>query len=214
MTYSNVRMAEGMPVEFQFENILSLDYGIYFSQTYKTALRDLQPRWGQIAVINYRHTPVNGKNFGDGKTFAAQGILYLPGILRHHGIRIYGGYQVRGGEVIYSTIVSLPRGLTGISSEEIFSGKVDYVFPIFYPDWRVGPIAYFKRFKMRLFYDYYLSRKPDRESDQTAGIDLTTDVHLFSMLAPFEIGARAVYLQGAQVVNINLLFSFNIGSIY
>lgn len=215
MTYSNVRMADDMPVEFQFENILSLDYGIYFSQTYKTALRDLQPRWGQVLVLNYRQTPIKLENFGNGKTFAAQGILYLPGLLKHHGIRLYGGYQERSGEVIYSALVNLPRGLSGISFDKILSAKVDYVFPIFYPDWRLGPIAYFKRFKARLFYDFYFSGPNLSElSDQTAGIDLTTDVHLFSMLAPFEIGARAVYLQGAQVVNINLLFSFNIGSIY
>jgi hypothetical protein len=108
----------------------------------------------------------------------------------------------------------MPRGLSGINNEDIFSGKIDYVFPIFYPDWRVGPIAYFKRFKARIFYDFYMSRKLIEENEATVGGDITTDVHLFSLLAPFEVGVRYIHFPSTGANQFNFLFSFNIGSIY
>lgn len=214
VTYSNVKMAKGMPVEFNFENILSVDYRLYYAQTVRSSYRDLIPRWGQVAVLTYRQTAVAGENFGYGRGLAGEGIFYIPGILKHHGFRIYGSYQERSGEVIFSNMISLPRGISGITTDKIISAKADYVFPIFYPDWRLGPVAYFKRFKARLFYDIAFYGEAFMDTAVSAGMDLTTDVHLFSLLAPFEFGIRGIYLPDTQEFQLTPLVSFNIGSIY
>jgi hypothetical protein len=180
--------------------------------------------------MTLRHDPFNiSQGNQPAMIGAVYGGIFVPGIIRHHGTRLYLAYQGRSDDsFIYSNVISLPRGMSGIPVSPIMlSGKIDYVFPIAYPDWRIGPVMYLKRFKSRLFVDYLYwdpeeifhnsSSDGSMEHDYSFGIDITADFHLFSLLAPFEMGVRFVAVNGPvdnQSQSVEFLFSFNIGSIY
>jgi Tol biopolymer transport system component len=226
ISYIHREMDKDMPVRFVVNNLVTLTYRLYYSQTSRNSRRDIFPRWGQTVDLLFRHDPVNVSGGRPEMIGAAIGRFYLPGPFRNHGIRLYAAHQERTGENnVYSTLISLPRGMTGVpASYNMSSMKFDYALPLFYPDVRLGPVMYIKRFKARLFADYltYLfdgyRDYPDgeREHDYSFGIDITADFHLFSLLAPFDAGVRLVQVMGpadTQSSVIQLLFTFNIDSL-
>jgi hypothetical protein len=77
--------------------------------------------------------------------------------------------------------------------------RLDYLLPLFYPDFSLGSLAYFKRIKSALFYDYGQGTYNDEQGNsittsyQSVGIDLRTDIHFLRHLAPFDIGLRTYY---------------------
>jgi len=230
ITYTHRDLIGDQPVMLRYNNLVSFTYRIYYSQQTRMNHRDIFPRFGQFIDFLYRHDPFNTSGGDNPASIGALvGGVFLPGIVRNHGIRLYGGYQARNETgSIYSNLISLPRGMSDIPpSPQMLTAKFDYVLPIFYPDWRIGPVVYIKRFKSRLFVDYlywelkdyHSNSYPDGtiEHDYSFGIDLTMDFHLFSLLAPFEIGVRGVVVMGpvdTQEQLLQFLFSFNIGSIY
>ncbi len=206
-----LKMDPESPVNFKKDRIVSMDYGIYAYNQIKRSARDLQPRWWQVLDLNFRNTPFDAESVSS--IFSSEALLYFPGIGRHHGLRFYGAYQVQEGDYRFSDMVSYPRGFSNIEEDHIFSFKADYVMPLFYPDWRLGPIFYMKRIKTRLFYDYAVNPKTDSDrSYQSTGIDLTTDIHFFSLLIPFDTGVRAIYFPENASVSFQFLFSFNLSS--
>jgi hypothetical protein len=79
----------------------------------------------------------------------------FPGIGRHHGLQLYGGYQKKNIAFYpFSDIISFPRGYTEIARDEIYSFSAMYSMPLFYPEWQIGNLLYFKRFKTSIFYDF------------------------------------------------------------
>ena len=176
--------------------------------------RDLQPKWGQQFTLNFRHTPFDSDTTNS--IFAAEGLFYLPGIARHHGIKIYGGYQYRYyNYYAYSDLIRIPRGYSGISSNDAFSGSVSYALPVCYPDWKVGPVFYLKRIRAAGFYDMMVDFDTSPYTYlQSCGLDLTFEFHLFRLFVPLEAGLRSIYLPGDGRFVFEFLYSVNIGSLY
>lgn len=90
---------------------------------------------------------------------------------------------------------------------------MDYVFPLVYPDIRLGSyLAYIKRIRAALFYDYATGedKQSNEQSFQSAGLDLTADVHLFRILFPFNTGVRLIYLPDDNEAKAELIFSVDL----
>ncbi|NTV84028.1 MAG: hypothetical protein HGA23_06995, partial [Bacteroidales bacterium] len=151
-SYKNRYMNPGMEVKFRKDRFHSLNTRFYFYAQSRMSERDLNPRWAQSLDINYRQTLFEADTASS--IFAAELSLYFPGIVKHHSFRVYGGYQERITEYYpYSDQILIARGFSGIYAGEMFSSSVNYEFPIFYPDWNIGPVVYLKRLKAALFYD-------------------------------------------------------------
>jgi len=192
-TFTYRKMDKDSPLEFTKDRFFNIDYQLYLYNQIKTSLRDLQPKWGQSLMLTYRNLPFDSED--NSSIFGVSGILYFPGILNHHGLRIYGAYQQRITDFVqFSDVISYPRGFSSMHEDEMISLKADYVLPLFYPDWQISSLLYFKRFSSRIFYDFGLGRTGDIETTyNSVGVDLTTDVHFFSLFFPFEIGVRGIY---------------------
>ncbi|MCF8366612.1 MAG: hypothetical protein K9H16_12565, partial [Bacteroidales bacterium] len=149
-----------------------------------------------------------------GEMFAAETRLYFPGIFRHHSFNVYAGYQKRfDSNPLFSGIVRLPRGFSGIFTTELKSVAVNYKFPVFYPDFSLSSLAYLKRLKANLFIDYASgSHFGTDETWNSTGVELFVDMHILRFLAPIELGYRFIYRPELNDVKSEFLFSVSLSS--
>jgi hypothetical protein len=201
------------PENFTSGLILSMDYKISFSQYFRSAGKDIYPRWGQNLTFTYRHTPLPSNSMG---SILAAGInLYFPGIFLHHGLWIYGGYQDRNdpssGSYRYSNLIPYPRGYSGEVDESLLSLSFNYALPLFYPDWSLGSLFYFKRFKLNVFYDFAEGfNTGENNLYQSLGAELTADMHILRFIYPFELGVRTIFLPGSATWQFQFLYAVRI----
>ncbi len=199
------------------------DYRFLMYWQRRTLARDIFPREGIIIDFNYRHTPWEGNDMGSVTAF--RGILYLPGVIRHHGIRLSAGIQQRKRGVnetaegtfpiIYSfgNIISYPRGVTGQSHRTLSSFNIDYAFPILYPDISLPYLLYLKRIRGYVFHDFARAVDfPDSQTDNrvfsSSGFGLSGDMHLLGLYAPIQLGVQVAFPKERDP-NFQLIFSVN-----
>ncbi|NTV83169.1 MAG: hypothetical protein HGA23_02570, partial [Bacteroidales bacterium] len=102
-------------------------------------------------------------------------------------------------------------GFSGIYAGEMFSSSVNYEFPIFYPDWNIGPVVYLKRLKAALFYDQTWTTGSNHDQHYiSTGLDLTFDFHLFRLFAPLEAGLRTIYFPQSSTFGFEFLYSIDL----
>jgi hypothetical protein len=213
-SYKLLQMEPGTELKFKQDRYNSLVYRFLFYTQLRQSTRDIIPKWGQTLQINFQNTPFDGDSANS--IFASELTLYFPGLIRHHGFRVYGAYQNRVvNHYYYSDIINFPRGYSGIYVDRLFSGSVSYAFPVFYPDWNIGPIVYLKRLKGNIFYDYARSlNAAPIQTYQSIGLDLTVDLHLLRHFAPLEAGLRSIYFPGTGTFGFEFLYSMNLSGIY
>jgi len=199
----------------------AMTYRLYYYHLLHQSVQSLMPKWGQQFDLIYRHTPFAGNNLGN--IAGIQSVLYFPGLAKNDGIKIYQGYQERRFTQIYnfSDFIRYPRGFQSFQNNKMYSASVDYKFPILYPDLSVGKLAFIKRLKSSLFYDYALLSVPAidskriiylnyREIDMKSfGLELTSDLHVMRFFAPIEMGLRTIYRPDFHDFQFNFLFSIN-----
>jgi hypothetical protein len=77
----------------------------------------------------------------------------------------------------------------------------------------LSSLAYFKRLKANLFFDYAVGRTHGQDTIyKSTGIDLLVDLHIIRFLAPFELGCRLIYLPESSEIKAEFLFSINLSS--
>ena len=174
-----------------------LTYQLSWQRSRASAARDLGPLWGQSLQLTYRHTPLAGDY--DGALLAGQLGLLFPGVAAHHSLQLESGYewQQPAGANPYRFASQQPfvRGYSYRFHRRFYQGQANYALPLFYPDWNVGALAFFQRLKVNFFYDYGRGTggwQPPK-TYQTAGAELTTDFHVFSLPIPLEMGLRYAY---------------------
>ena len=217
--YSKITQESTAPSTFFRGSIIPLTYRLYAHNLLRLGTKDLQSRFGQVVDLMYRHSPIGDRNFGT--ISLASGTLYLPGVLKHHGLSFYSGWQQKtSAESTFSDLISYPRGCRTISNNQFFSLKSDYVLPLFYPDLSIGNFIYFKRFSLRLFYDYASAMVPIHGTNTqyrynfgSTGGELTTDCNLLRLLVPAKIGVRSSYLNASHTMNVEFLFSINFNAL-
>lgn len=205
-----------------------LEYRLQASNYLKQATRDVYPKWGQSLDINFRNAPFAG-TYDMGYVFGASSYLFFPGLSKNDGIKIYAGYQQRPSDYNYdvmvqqvpilSNIIVMPRGFKSAEEvhslyqqQKLFIVNFNYKFPFWYPDVAIGPLAYFKRFKANLFYDYATSLSgTSSEHYQSTGVELSSDMNIMRFLFPFDMGVRAGYKPDSQKFFFDFLLSINIG---
>lgn len=184
------------------------EYFVNASRMRRMAHRDLLPRWGQRLRFSYRHSPFGGQNYG--YSFTASAALLFPGIMRHHSLLLRAGYErIVGGEYSFPGTILFPRGYLyqGFSLFRILSGE--YRLPLFYPDFKLGPVLYMKRVKGNIFYDYAIGSGAVQNEFNSTGIDIVSDIHLFNFVVPYEFGGRFIYLPEVGKFTWQVIFAIN-----
>ena len=194
---------------------------LYLSNTFRTAYRDIYPRWGQVIDLRITAAPWDNDLYGSRRY--AKGILFFPGFFTNHSFVLSTGYEnqqpVR--EMLYRNNIAYPRGYgDNMISEKLFSFSADYTMPLFYPDLAAGSLLYLKRIRGSLFfdgstgwgtYDYDAKSFTEGSTDfGSFGAELLADFYL--MRFPFEMsaGASGGYIPAEKRPFIRAVFSVNI----
>lgn len=213
---------ESTPEQFKAGSFHSLAYRLYFHQLLKQSYLDVYPDFGLVLDGSFRHSPAGALRAGQIK--AIQSVLYLPGFMKKHGIRLYGGAQEKddSGTLGFSDVVRYARGWGRINTTSIYTAGADYKMPLLYPDLNMGGFLYVRRIKTALFADYtrlkgnfYHAGKVTgqfTEDISSLGIEVTSDVNFLRFYAPADIGFRASYLPELNDVYFNFLFSIDFTS--
>jgi hypothetical protein len=198
----------------------SIIYTFSYSHLLKRAARDIAPKWGQTVNFYNRNLPFGGTL--EGGLTAVQASIFVPGILKHHSLRLRGGFQNQSGYktaigspndnlYLFGSPIVFPRGHFYRSFENFQTGSIEYRLPLFDPDLAIGRFFYLKRFKANLFADfgygstnYNWTETKDGKiinyrgsvtgNFTSLGIDLTTQFHFMRFNQQFEAGVRAIYL--------------------
>jgi len=192
---------------------------LYLYTYQRTALRDLQPRFGLIVDLQSISAPFEDEQRGSNNSIRTA--LYLPGFLRSHGIRLKAEWEHQQPErYLFGNFLSYPRGYDPL----IFMGAnkytADYVFPVMYPELNLEGLLYLKRIRGGVFTDYLIGKEVRiLNEDQTAiseirtgsyqssGMELIFDYHILRFLAPFSSGVRASWLHGEEEWRFEFLFN-------
>jgi hypothetical protein len=191
-------------------NLIPFHYGLEFSRIREGTVRDVAPRWGQIFKIGYRHTPLQSDYRGS--QFFSQALFYLPGLMWHHGLRFLAAWEEQKPDnYLFSTSFPFSRGYGSVFHKKLAYGSVSYAFPIFYPDFVLGPLAYLKRVKGRLFYDYTLGMYGGaKDSYRSVGAEMGFETHFFNLHWPINLGIRWVYRVEDRRSRIESFFYFDL----
>ncbi len=194
-----------------------MDFVPYFSCMARKSKRDIYPKWGIYSSGYYRMT-VLAKPFNTTSTYALA-TIYLPGVAKHHGIQLKTEWQ-ESHSFGYnpSNDVDLPRGYVNTAQKysytSIVSGKIDYNFPLFYPDWRINSIAYLQRVRMGFHYDYAQIKdlSGNNQRLQSVGVEIRGDVNFFRYAYPMDVGVRASFTEadGFAISQPYLQFLFGV----
>ncbi len=143
--------------------------------------------------MHYAHSPWGDGDFGE--TYAASANLFFPGLFKHHGVRLYGGYQEwTHSYAPFDTFIQAPRGTLEKRGTAAYTLGIDYKFPVAYPDWSLGGLLYLKRLKAKLFLDYGAEKVGGWENNYYSyGTELTADLNFFRLDFPADIGLRIGY---------------------
>ena len=165
----------------------------------KMALCDINPRLGYQLRLQHLFSPANTENYGN--IYAARLTTYLPGLKKNDGLMLRFGYQYQNtdGKVFFfpKRLLEKTRGYDYIyQTRQLFSAKADYAFSIFCPDVSIGNLAYIKRFRSNLFYDFAANQKyKDQQrwdNYNSVGADILADCNLLRLNFPVSVGLRFI----------------------
>jgi len=209
------------------------DYGqtiltgrLYTSNSHRSAMRDIYPRWAQTLDFMYSFAPFDEDIYGSVITLKTS--FYFPGIFPNNGIKLrFEKEKQNPSKFLYGNRASYPRGYNNINSKELEFLSADYVMPLAYPDFNVSSILYLKRIRASLFYDYargtgntyYINNdnglSPDsyhdyQESFRSFGFELLADFHVLRI--PFMIsgGVQTAWKNFHSLPSFELLFNIDL----
>ncbi|MGQ7869934.1 hypothetical protein [Sunxiuqinia sp. sy24] len=223
-SYQRISHTSTTPDGFYEGYYHSLSYQLYLQNAIARSEMDLQPRWAQIVDLTYR----DGLNGGDdiGSLSAIESYLFFPGLLNNHGVKIYNGYQHKksGTSAAFGNIVRFPRGYNSFQNNELYTAGIDYVMPLFYPDWSLGRLLYLKRLRASIFFDYSQAKGNIYSNEgeiaarysaemKSLGVELMGDGHFLRLISPVSVGVRCAFMPDSQNFYLQMLFSVNLNSL-
>jgi hypothetical protein len=209
------------------------DYGqtilsgrLFFSNSYRYALRDIYPKWAQTLDLNWASAPFNKGLYGSVRTMKMS--LYFPGFLPDNGIKIcYEKEKQSDATFLFSNRISMPRGYSGLFSKEADFISVDYVMPLVYPDFNISSLLYLKRIRAGLFYDWVsgpgnsfyesgtngfaqLTSSSVNEFLKSFGLVLLADFHVLRIPYMISGGIQTAWKDPGKMPSFELLFTIDI----
>ena len=204
-----------------------------FFNLLKRSPRDMNGKWGQFLRFEYFNTPYNGDFTG--RLMAVRSNLYFPGLFKHHSAYVSLAYQRRddelsGRQYYFNNRIPKPRGFSYPDHRTFTTIQGNYLFPLWYPDFNLGPVLNIKRIKVNGFMDFGLGRGENFFIERNVenprifvgnlnanylsyGAELLFDVNIMRFRPEFELGLRAVYKDPNRLAQGGFGVEFVLGSI-
>lgn len=196
-------------LRFTYDEFATLESRLYYSNLRRQAKRDLYPKYGQIFDLHYLRSWLPGN---DGHIMSAEGWFFFPGLAKNQHFHLYTGYQYNSrADQPLSGYLLFPRGLMPLVHQHVYTARINYSLPLFYPDWSMWSLAYFKRVSANIFVDA-MSLSVDRFDDLlwTTGAELWTETHLLRLIAPADVGLRTALDVENESFTFEMLFRLNL----
>lgn len=196
-------------------NLHTLTYGAAYSYTLRQSYRDVGPRLGVTLSTSLRHTPfTDAAGQLRGMQWGSSANVFLPGIGKHHSLRLRGAYQYQWGApdakqlYRFQASVLYPRGAPYIGYDNLTIGGADYRLPLADVHWSLTKLLYIQRIKGNLFTDYARGSSnllqvdnrgivraivPFSSYDWTIGGDVSFVFNPLRLRTPLEFGIRTIY---------------------
>jgi hypothetical protein len=198
---------------------------LFFANQYRTAVRDIYPRWMQIIDFSYTAYPFDSELYGDLATLRTA--FYFPGIFRNNGFRIRAEAEKQNPEwFLLRNKISFSRGYEDIISKKAGFLSADYFMPLFYPDFNISSLLYLKRIRTNFFYDYtrgtgnYTLTQTETgwswiyndgtESFRSFGVQLLSDIFILRIPYMISAGAEATWHEPGTFPEIRFLLNIDI----
>lgn len=178
-------------------NFGALDLRLLWRSLDRRAVQHINPRWGLVLDGRYRTTL--GTDRFDANVLQLRGDIYLPGLARTHSILINTMLQSRDylDNYRFSDFFVYPRGYNSLLADNFYKVGINYTFPLWYPDVGIGSLAFVKRVKANLFYDFGRATISDpfdvTRNVRSMGVELGFDVRAIRLL-DIDFGVRYSYL--------------------
>jgi hypothetical protein len=181
----------------------AIQTSLAYASQLKQSTRDVAPRGGATLLATYRTTPF-GTNLKASQV-GVQGAVYLPGLARHHSLRLRGGYQYQQQDQYNFTAISYPRAETSyISFDNLTAASLDYSLPLAFTHLTFGRVLYVQRFRATAFLDIAegnlrlpaTAQSPAQvyvQDFRNVGADLLALFNVFHLRTPIEAGVRVAY---------------------
>lgn len=194
--------------------LFPLQAGISVGHNQRSSSLDLAPRWGQHAALNFRALKNQADRGGPSSTlWSLRTVFYFPGIMHHHSLQVRLNYQ--RGKGTYQDVNDIPMvsGYVHLPPELVRSTALfTYRFPVAYPDWEVGNLAYITRIKGGIFSDFQNIDRHNllKNRPRTWGIEIRADLNLLRFYLPrFDVGGRLIYVPESGQFLANYSFSYS-----
>ncbi|MEO5911945.1 MAG: hypothetical protein ABIP95_13725 [Pelobium sp.] len=205
-SYTNRYQLTINPVNFR--TVINFPMKYTFTEGLNTSRspRDLAPKWGQNIGISYSNSPFS--KFNDGDKLVLQSQFYLPGFLMNHSLQVSYNWQSKSGIFIFDQDITRASGYANLAPIKNLKNSLllNYQFPVFYPDWELGPLAYIKRFRGGFFADF--ENIGNRNGLRTYGATLKADMNLLRFYLPnFAVGGKLII--PTESITKNPIFEFS-----
>lgn len=207
------KMEPGIDLEFREKMQNRIVVGFLAYNQHRMAHRDIFPRTGQMLQLIFRQSVASQE---PASQLVVAGLFYLPGLMNHHGFRLYlGGQYNKTGLASFGNQIAAPRAYNGHFPEKQFVVKADYAFPIASPDWSISTLSYLKRLTGRLYFDFLNGYENNHELNYSAfGAEMHAEWNFFDFPFPVEIGFRLSVSSEKDAVLPELLFGLNFDTLY
>ncbi|MEM1321656.1 MAG: hypothetical protein AAGG75_15470 [Bacteroidota bacterium] len=172
----------------------AMDLRFTFFSFRRRAIQHLESRFAFVFDARYRRL-LDGEA---SEVFTLRSDVYLPGFARNHSFSINGLYQRQDilDAYRFPNFFVYPRGHNGVLGDNVYKIGFNYSLPLLYPDVPITNLAFLKRVKANLFYDYGRFNFDNIFRDfslQSAGVELTFDLR-WLRLVEVDCGVRYSYL--------------------
>jgi hypothetical protein len=197
----------------------------YFSNYSRSAVRDISPRWAQVADLSHSWYPFDRDLYGNIST--ARSAFYFPGLLNNHGIKIrLEAEKQEPVKFILSNRTSFSRSYNDIISKEIRFASADYFMPLAYPDLNLAGLLYLTRIRTSLFYDHtiatgsYVMTETEQgsameyhdftEEFRSFGVELMSDFYVLRIPFMVSAGVQAAWRNPGDYPYLSLMFNIDL----
>ncbi|MCD0489408.1 hypothetical protein LPB86_14290 [Pedobacter sp. MC2016-14] len=204
-SYTKRYMPQNLPSNFITELQFPISYSFSFSHTVRQAERDVAPKWGQILRLRYLYQPFD-KSL-PGELFSAAGFLYFPGLANNHNFLANFNYQNATGVRRYNTDINTVAGYNNVAAKSTLKNTLlfGYSFPIAFPDFEVGPLAYIRTVRAGLFCHYEnIGKETNLSQPKTYGFEFRSKMNALRYDPILEVGTRFVFVN--KTYNQNPIF--------
>lgn len=194
-SYTQRYMPENMPANYITTLKLPMEYSFTFTHSTRQSERDIAPAWAQTLRVTYLHQPFDVQL--PGSLFAFEAFSYFPGLARNHSFLANFNYQKSSGVRVYDREINTVYGYNNIRARSKLSNTLLllYRFPIVFPDWEVGPLAYVRNIRAGVFSHYEnIGTETNLAQPKTFGFELRSNMNVLRYQPQLELGTRLVFV--------------------